>query len=130
MSNQYTALSKFYEKILLDNEYDSWTDYIVNLLKTQTNSKSGLDVACGSGILTRKLKKAGFSVIGVDNSADMLNVAQKIATENGLNINFLKQDMRLLKSFEKVGFITVINDGINYISQKDLLKTFKRFLNY
>lgn len=127
MNNQYTFLAKFYEKILLDSDYEKWTDYIVDLLKSSTPFNSGLDVACGSGILTRKLKKAGFSVVGVDVSEDMLSEAQKKSTEENLNITFIKQDMRSLKSFEKVGFITVINDGINYISPKDLLKTFKRF---
>ena len=127
MGSQYTSLARFYEKILFDKNYDSWTDYVVSLLKSQTTSKNGLDVACGSGILTRKLKKQGFSVVGIDVSEDMLFEAQRIANEENLSIKFLKQDMRNLKSFEKVGFITVINDGINYVSQSDIEKTFKRF---
>ena len=127
MGSQYTSLARFYEKILFDKNYDSWTDYVVSLLKSQTTSKNGLDVACGSGILTRKLKKQGFSVVGIDVSEDMLFEAQRIANEENLSIKFLKQDMRNLKSFEKVGFITVINDGINYVNQSDIEKTFKRF---
>ncbi len=127
MGSQYTSLAKFYEKILFDKNYDNWTDFVVSLLKSQTTSKNGLDVACGSGILTRKLKKQGFSVVGIDVSEDMLFEAQRIANEENLSIKFLKQDMRNLKSFEKVGFITVINDGINYVSQSDIEKTFKRF---
>lgn len=129
MTNEYTALAKFYEDIIYDDKYKLWMNYIVKLVKENTLGKVGLDVACGSGILTRLLKRNGFDVTGVDFSQDMLNVAQEKSYNEKLNIRYLKEDMRSLKTLNKVDFITVINDGINYIEDKYLLKTFKNFYN-
>lgn len=123
----YSSLSKFYDKIISDEEYSKWTDYIVSIVEKYAVKKSGVDVACGSGIVTLKLKKHGFSVVGVDVSEEMLTKARINADNEKLNVQFLRQDMKNLKLFEKASFITVINDGINYISQKDLLKTFNSF---
>ena len=129
MNNQYTALSKFYEKIIYDDNYKTWINYIVSLVKNNSLGNKGIDVACGTGILTRRLKASGYDVVGVDISQDMLNVAQQKSFEEKLNIKYLNCDMKNLKSFEKVDFITAINDGLNYVDTKSLNKTFKSFYN-
>ena len=129
MTNSYTALSKFYEEIIYDDNYKNWMQFILKTVKDNALGNKGLDVACGSGILTRLLKKSGFDVTGIDISQDMLNVALQKSYQEKLNIKYLKEDMKTLKSFEKVDFITVINDGLNYVENKYLLKTFKNFYN-
>lgn len=123
----YKNLSRFYQKLILDKSYDEWTDYLVTLVGKTATLKTGIDVGCGTGIFTRKLKKKGYKVTGVDISQDMLSVAKEVTEEQKLNIEYLLMDMRSLKSFEKVGFITVVNDGINYLPQKDLKKAFTSF---
>ncbi len=127
MNNQYTALSKFYEKIIYDESYKAWLNYLLSVVKANSQGVKGLDVACGTGIFTRLLKKAGFDVTGVDISVDMLSVAKQKCFEEKLNVKFLNCDMKALKSFEKVDFITVINDGINYLDSSELSKAFKSF---
>ena len=129
MTNEYTELSKFYEEIIYDENYHNWMQFILNTVKTNTLGSKGLDVACGSGILTRLLKKSGFDITGIDISQDMLNVAQQKSYQEKLNIKYLKEDMKCLKSLDKVDFITVINDGLNYVEGKYLQKTFKNFYN-
>lgn len=123
----YSVLAGFYDTIIKDERYDKWTNYIVSLVKENCSGQTGVDVACGSGIVTLKLKKAGYNVTGVDISEEMLQQAQASARNENLYLPFLRQDMKNLKLFEKVSFITVINDGLNYIKQADLLKTFKSF---
>ncbi len=39
-----------------------------------------LDIACGTGILTTKLKNMNLEVIGIDISEDMINVAKETTT--------------------------------------------------
>ena len=123
----YEVLSKYYQKIIYDNDYDRWTEYLLTLVKQYAPSLSGVDVGCGTGIFTRKLKKAGFDVSGVDISQSMLTVAENISRKDRLKIDYLKGDMRSIALFKKVGFITVVNDGVNYIEDKDLLRTLKSF---
>lgn len=47
---------------------------------------SVIDLGCGNGNLTVKLKEKGYNVIGIDDSEDML----KIARENYSDIKFIK----------------------------------------
>ncbi len=121
---QYKTLSKYYHKLILDSDYDRWTDYLLSLLKSNVYAGAGYDVGCGTGIFTLKLKKSGYDVKGVDLSSEMLAVAKELSVECGVYIDYLLGDMRALKSLEKLNFITIVNDGLNYISQKDIKRCF------
>ena len=62
---------------------------------------------CGTGLRqpekwTRLLAAAGYDMIGVDNSEDMLEIASEKRAESGLNILYLLQDMR---EFELYGTV-------------------------
>lgn len=128
MSNKpYSALAPIYEKVVVGDDYAAWADYLVKLVKEYSAGKQGLDMACGSGYFTRALNKNGFFVDGVDLSTEMLNEALSIARKEGLAVNYRKGDMASFKNFSKVDFITVVNDGINYIAPEKLLKTFQNF---
>lgn len=127
MNKPYSALAEIYERVLSDEDYLKWADYLCSLVKTHAQGISGLDMACGTGYFTRALKKAGFMVEGIDCSPDMLNVAVDLARKEGLNILFREGDMTTVKNFSKVDFITVVNDGINYLPHEKLEKAFKRF---
>lgn len=123
----YEVLSNYYQKLIWDSDYDRWTEYLLTVVKNNAPTTTGVDVGCGTGIFTRKLKRAGFKVAGVDISQSMLSVAESISRKERLNIDYIKGDMRNITLFDKVGFISVVNDGINYIKPSDLLKTFKSF---
>lgn len=127
MSVPYKSLSLFYNDIILDESYERFIDFLYAKLNSQVTVKRGLDVGCGSGIFTRKLAKNGYAVTGVDISEDMLLKAESLTRKERLNAKYLKGDMRTLKSLEKVGFISVVNDGLNYIEPKDVKRTFTAF---
>ena len=127
MSNSYTILSKYYDKLIYDSEYQQWVDYVAKVVKEYAKSKKGVDVACGTGIFTRALKKSGFDVAGIDLSQEMLEKAINLTVKENLSITYLKQNMKNLKLFEKVGFITCINDGLNYLNGVDFEKAIKSF---
>lgn len=122
----YSALSSVYEYLICDCDYQKWSQYLLSKLFEYVGANAcGLDLACGSGYFTRRQRESGFSVTGVDISSEMLTVAKEKAVIEGLNINFLNLDITKLKYFEKVDYITVVNDGINYIPHAKLSKTFK-----
>lgn len=118
----YDALNKVYENFT-DRKFSlKWQEYVIQTIKRNSPGISGADVACGSGIFTRAMRAAGFNVIGIDSSEEMLSKAM----EKG-GAEYVLQDMRRLKLFKKVDFITVINDGINYIPGNELEKVFSAF---
>ncbi len=125
MKNAYSVLAKVYEYLICDCDYEKWSQYVLSKLFQYDAGNSGIDCACGSGFFTRKLAKAGYDMVGVDISKEMLDEASNNALKEGLKITFLQMDICKLKSFKKVDFITIINDGINYIPTENLLKTFK-----
>ena len=121
----YNALAPYYEQLITSCDYEQWSQYVFSKLKTYAKGKVGCDLACGSGYFTRFLKKNGYMVYGADCSENMLKEAVRLSNEEQVYINYQRQDIKSFKSFEKLDFITVINDGVNYIAQKDIKKAFK-----
>ncbi|MBQ7373414.1 MAG: class I SAM-dependent methyltransferase [Clostridia bacterium] len=121
----YNALAPYYEQLITSCDYEQWSQYVFTKLKAYSKGKVGCDLACGSGYFTRFLKKNGYSVYGVDCSESMLLEAVRLSNEQQIFVNYQKQDLKNFKSFEKLDFVTVINDGFNYVAQKDLKKSFK-----
>ena len=53
-----------------------------------------LELACGTGRVTIALAKEGFKVAGIDNSEAMLNEAKRKSPEEGVEVEWVKADMR------------------------------------
>ncbi len=96
---------------------DKWCQYITALLTEQNIPKGAkvLDTACGTGDIAIALNKYGYYVDAIDLSSDMLIIAKEKTHNLGLKINYLKQDMRDIKSNTKYNVVTCINDGVNYL---------------
>jgi hypothetical protein len=119
----YLGFAEVYDKFMDNVPYDEWTKYLVGLLK-ENGVKEGIvaELGCGTGNITDRLKAAGYDMIGIDNSAEMLQVA----AEKDSDILYLCQDMREFELYGTVGAFVCICDGMNYILDKaDLVKVFK-----
>lgn len=73
------------------------------------------DLACGTGAATLRFAAAGFDVIGVDRSPQMLERAAQSATQAGLTVEWLCQDLRELSLPVAVDLVTCVYDSLNYI---------------
>lgn len=128
----YTGFASVYDLFMDNIPYDKWSSYVIDLLK-EYNINDGivLDLGCGTGNITEPLAKAGYDMIGIDNSDEMLNIALDKKYENDLDILYLNQDMRSFELYGTVRAIVSICDSINYItSLEDLIKVFKLVNNY
>lgn len=105
-------------------EYDAWFltplgslcsklegEVIIRLAGVMPNDKV-LDLGCGTGFFTLELARRGAEVDGVDNSADMLEVAEAKAHREKLPVSFHKTKADILpfasQSFDLVVGITVL----------------------
>ena len=116
----YDVLSRHYDRLMGDFPYEKYLAFIC--------PKAGekcLDLACGTGKVSRMLAAQGARVHGVDLSEDMLNIAVREARAQGLAVTFGQGDMR---KFEGTGYdlVTCVSDGLNYIPTKDLPPLFER----
>jgi SAM-dependent methyltransferase len=75
-------------------------DFIVGKLGLKTGDKV-LDVACGTGRHAIELAKLGIEVTGIDFNAEILEVAERRAEEQLVEVLFLKNDMRCLRFSEE-----------------------------
>lgn len=128
----YTGLAALYD-IFMDNiPYDEWCVYLRSLL-TEYNITEGivLDLGCGTGNMTELLAAAGFDMIGIDNSDEMLGIAMEKSYDKGLNILYLLQDMREFELYGTVAAVVSICDSLNYITEFDeLVEVFSLVNNY
>lgn len=124
----YGSFAKFYDGLMKDADYERRCEYLLQLLKRH-NHEAGitLDLACGTGSLTRLFAEKGIDVYGVDSSEDMLSEAMQRAYEKGLNILYLKQKMQSLDLYGTINTCICTLDSINHLTDiDDVKKTFDR----
>lgn len=88
---------------------------------------SVLDLGCGSGALTKKLNDEGFSVIGMDDSKEQLQLAKQSYPD----ITFLKgnaTDFSLENPVDAV-FSNAVFHWIDFEKQADMLACINKALN-
>ncbi len=115
----YSVLAKYYDRFSQnDCDYVGWSQYLCKVAKS-FGVHSVVDVACGTGKMTKLLLQNGFSVLGVDSSAEMLRLASEKC-----RATFVLQDMKKLALPKRYDMAVVVNDGINYLSPQQLVPFF------
>ena len=128
----YTSFAQVYDMYMDNIPYDEWCKYLLELLH-KYNAKKGimLELGCGTGSVTRRMVDAGYSMIGIDNSEEMLSIARQKSMDEGLDILYLLQDMTEFELYGTVDVVISICDSMNYItSREELLQVFKLVNNY
>ncbi len=126
----YQSFAEVYDMFMDDVPYDEWAARIVAILRKNGIGEGALlcDLACGTGQMTRRLSDAGYDVIGVDASVEMLDVARQ---NGGEGILYLLQDVRSFELYGTVRAVTCVCDSLNYLlTREDLVRTFALVANY
>ncbi|MDD2971340.1 MAG: class I SAM-dependent methyltransferase [Lachnospiraceae bacterium] len=128
----YTSFAKVYDTFMDNVPYDEWADYVEKLLKFyEIRDGLVLDLGCGTGSFTEKMAEKGYDMIGVDNAADMLQIAMEKKEKSQNDILYLLQDMREFELYGTIGAVVSICDSMNYITEdEDLLTVFRLVNNY
>lgn len=136
MGQAYTGFAAVYDRFMNNIPYDTWASYIIGLLKDYgINDGLICELGCGTGNMTRRLSAAGYDMIGIDISEDMLNIARDVDINEHVtaqnNILYLMQDMREFELYGTVSAIVSLSDSMNYILEdEDMKKVFKLVNNY
>lgn len=132
MSEAYSDFASVYDQLMDNIPYEEWFSYLHGLLK-EFNIDRGIvaELGCGTGSMTELLSRAGYDMIGIDNSTSMLDIANQKKSTNNSNSLYLCQDMREFELYGTAKAVVSICDSINYITDsEDLLQVFKLVNNY
>ena len=127
----YESFARVYDELMDNVPYEEWTKFYVEKLK-KYGVADGLvcDLGCGTGTMTMRLAEAGYDMIGIDNSEEMLLIAREKATEKQ-EILYLQQDMREFELYGTVRACVSVCDCINYVLDEDeLVEVFRLVNNY
>ncbi len=156
----YSAFAYVYDELMDNVPYDEWAAYLIGLLK-ENGVPDGLvcELGCGTGQMTRRLAAAGYDMIGIDLSEEMLDVAreQEYGAYEGdfceeefdgsvpdadeefsdeadaetieSSILYLQQDMREFELYGTVSAVVSICDSMNYMTSDEDLLQVFRLVN-
>ena len=128
----YENFARVYDELMDDVPYEEWADFIIKELK-KYDIKDGLmlELGCGTGKMMELMANAGFDMIGVDSSMDMLQIAREKSADADNSMLYLWQDMREFELYGTVRSIISICDSVNYITdEKELVQVFRLVNNY
>ena len=80
----YEAFARVYDAVMDEIPYDEWCVYLRGLLEAR-GVEDGIvcELGCGTGNVTQRLSEAGYDMIGIDASEEMLGEAQEKLWEGG-----------------------------------------------
>ncbi|MEA5002834.1 MAG: methyltransferase domain-containing protein [Christensenella sp.] len=128
MSDQYEALAGVYDALMYDAGYDEWAAYILKLLDHAQVPKGSrvLEYACGTGNITLPLAKAGFAIVAMDISEEMLFAAQEKTRRQALCVEYAAGDMCSFVLNKPADVAVCACDGVNYVLEEKQLAVFFR----
>ena len=152
MNDSYVGFAEVYDELMDNVPYEEWAEFLAGVLREYGVGCGGevseggdtelaqnlaaerstvLDLGCGTGMLTELLYRAGFDMIGIDNSEEMLELAMRKRERSGSDILYLLQDMREFELYGTVGAVCSVCDSLNYmLEDADMVKVFSLVNNY
>ena len=116
----YENFARVYDELMDNVPYEEWAQFILNLLQDRKITEGQeLELGCGTGKMMPLLGKAGFDMIEVANTEQMLQIAREKTSQDFL---YLLQDMREFEPGEKVSAVVSACDSINYILEPEDLQ--------
>ncbi len=119
----YTEFAEVYDSYTSNRDYASWANYLQSVWGEYNESpKKVLEIACGTGSLTKELRCLGYNVDGLDMSKEMLEKAVAKVPE----AKFYHEDMRLMEVDDRFDSVVCLFDGMNYLlHEEEIEQVFK-----
>ena len=120
----YEFLARYYDSLTGDVDYLRRADFVERLfLRAKRPVRTLLDLACGTGTMTRIFMERGYELISVDASEDMLMEArEKCLDAHGIPPLLLHQSMPSLDLNDTVDAAICCLDSFNYLTRPDELR--------
>jgi len=102
----------------LEERKGSQCDFVVSALELQPGARL-LDLCCGQGRHSVALAQRGYSVTGFDLSEYLLGLAKERAKEAGVEVEFVRGDMRELRWEEEFDAVISMFTSFGYLESDE-----------
>jgi SAM-dependent methyltransferase len=126
MDESFTHVAPWYDLLMAGVPYEQWVRYLEELLERfNASPRTVLDLACGTGRVSRLLAQKGYGVVGVDGSPGMIEEARKLTPDGTVRYECARMEsFSLDRSFD---LIVSLFDSLNYLTDPvDLGRCFTR----
>jgi SAM-dependent methyltransferase len=130
--NIYSGFADYYDRLTDNVPYEKWADYYERIFrKYRKKPHMILDLACGTGSLSKLLAERGYEVIGVDGSEEMLSYALEKTDGMKNQPVFIAQPLERLDLYGTAEAAVCSLDSLNYItSPASLKRVFSKLYNF
>ena len=112
--------SRFYDYMFPAASFEQAAAQVDDIKKlTGITSGTMLDLCCGPGRHSVPFTKAGFEVTGVDLQPFLLGKARAYATQEGVTIEFIEEDMRHFQRVESFDLVLNMFSSFGYFSDPE-----------
>tara|TARA_A100001011_G_scaffold400752_1_gene518374 strand:+ start:2571 stop:3320 length:750 start_codon:yes stop_codon:yes gene_type:complete len=127
VNNKIFSSGDYYDLFYDDKNYQLEANYIHEKIQEyKSNSKSILELGCGTGKHAINLTKFGYEILGIEKSESMLK-----KTTNRKNLEFQQGDIREIKLKDKFDCVISLFHVMSYqITNKSLISVFKTAFNH
>ncbi len=128
----YTILADIYDLVMSDVDYETWADYIDEIiLEHRPEAENLLELACGTGTIALSLEELdSYSITATDASGDMIRIAQKKASKVNSEVEFKTMNFLNLSMKKKFDVVYMVFDSINYLhTEEEILKLHREVKN-
>jgi len=129
MNGQYSYPGQYYDKLMTSVDYPAWARFHAKMIDlfSRGETRTVLDLACGTGVLTGLLAKAGFDMTAVDGSPEMLMQArERLERFRDPSVLIVQGDMRDYELNDVVDCTVCALGSLNYLTGRgDLARCFR-----
>lgn len=129
-SAMYGRFARVYDRLMGQMPYADWLAFLEECFVRYGKPHHLVDLGCGTGNLAIPLARAGYRVLGIDLSEDMLDVARHKAEEAGVppeRLSWSRQDMREWQAEQPADCVFSFCDCLNYLLEEDdIRRVFRR----
>jgi SAM-dependent methyltransferase len=119
----YGLLARVYDRLMEEMPYRKWLRFLAECFARYGKPERIVDLGCGTGNLAIPLAQAGYRVLGIDLSEDMLAVARRkaegVRLPAGGALAWSRQDMRSWQAEEPADCVFSFCDCLNYVLDED-----------